>query len=276
MEPSDDGAVKDAAADRAPAGAAARAPARAPEGMAGLAKGLAVIEAFSGSAVALTVADAARLTNITRAAARRCLLTLVELGYLSHDGKHFRPTPRMLRLGGAYLEAAPLPTLAQPYLVKARDALGESVSLAVWQDGWALFVARAEAERLVSTGVRVGARLPAHCSATGKVLLAGLPEAEVAAFLAVPGRSRRTTHTVVDADRIADSVRRAAAEGFATSDEELELGMRALAVPVLDGRGRTVAAMSVSTSTARVTASELRDRFRPILVEHATLLGRNM
>jgi len=111
MEPSDGGPVKDAAADRAPAGAAARAP----EGMAGLAKGLAVIEAFSGSAAGLTVADAARLTNVTRAAARRCLLTLAELGYLSHDGKHFHPTPRMLRLGGAYLEAAPLPA-ARPII----------------------------------------------------------------------------------------------------------------------------------------------------------------
>lgn len=250
--------------------------ARAPEGMAGLAKGLAVIEAFGASAAGLTVADAARTTNITRAAARRCLLTLTELGYLNHDGKHFRPTPRMLRLGGAYLDAAPLPTLAQPYLIAARDALGESVSLAVWQDGCALFVARAEAERLVSTGVRVGARLPAHCSATGKVLLAGLSQAEVDAFLAGPGRSRRTPHTIVDAEPVAESVRRAATDGYATSDEELELGMRALAVPVLDGRGRTVAAMSVSTSTARVSASELRDRFHPILAEHATLLGRNL
>jgi IclR family pca regulon transcriptional regulator len=244
--------------------------------MAGLAKGLAVIEAFGASATGLTVADAARMTNVTRAAARRCLLTLAELGYLSHDGKRFHPTPRMLRLGSSYLDAAPLPTLAQPYLIAARDMLGESVSLAVWQDDSALFVARAEAERLVSTGVRVGARLPAHCSATGKVLLAGLAPAEVAAYLAASARSRRTPHTVVDAEQLAESVRQAAADGYATSDEELELGMRALAVPVLDGRGRTVAAMSVSTSTARVSASELRDRFHPILAEHATLLGRNL
>ncbi|HEX4247825.1 MAG TPA: IclR family transcriptional regulator C-terminal domain-containing protein [Pseudonocardia sp.] len=276
MEPSGADAVKTSGGPAEVPPAPSGVTARAPEGMAGLAKGLAVIEAFGAAAAPLTVADAARMTNITRAAARRCLLTLAELGYLSHDGKHFHPTPRMLRLGGAYLDTAPLPTLAQPYLVAARDALGESVSLAVWQDGAALFVARAEAERLVSTGVRVGARLPAHCSATGKVLLAGLPEAEVAAFLAAPGRSRRTPHTLLDTERITQSVHRAATDGYATSDEELELGMRALAVPVLDSRGRTVAAMSVSTSTARVSASELRDRFRPILAEHATLLGRNL
>jgi IclR family transcriptional regulator, pca regulon regulatory protein len=268
METSDQGPVK--------GGVPGEAAVRAPEGMAGLAKGLAVIEAFGGSSSQLTVSEAAQLTNVTRAAARRCLLTLAELGYLSHDGKHFRPTPRMLRLGGAYLDSATLPTLAQPHLVAARDQLGESVSLAVWQDGWSLFVARAEAERLVSTGVRIGARLPVHCSATGKVLLAGLPEVERAAFLAAGGWPRRTAHTLVTTAALAAAVREAAEAGFATSDEELELGMRALAVPVWDSRGRMVAAISVSTSTARVTAGELRDHFRPILAERATLLGRNL
>jgi IclR family pca regulon transcriptional regulator len=249
---------------------------RAPEGMAGLAKGLAVIEAFGQTAARLTVSDAARLTNITRAAARRCLLTLTELGYLTYDGKHFQPTPRMLRLGVAYLDTASLPALAQPHLISARDRLAESVSLAVWQDGWAVFVARAEAERLVSTGVRVGARLPPHCSATGKVLLAGLGEDEVAAYLALGGWPKRTVHTLVTSEEIAEAVRAAGADGFATSDEELELGMRAMAVPVRDARGRMVAAMSVSTSTARVSSDELRDRFLPVLLEHATRFGRNL
>jgi IclR family pca regulon transcriptional regulator len=210
--------------------------------MAGLAKGLAVIEAFGDGSSQLTVAEAARRTDVTRAAARRCLLTLTDLGYLTHDGKFFRPTPRMLRLGGAYLDTASLPVLAQPHLVAARDELGESVSLAVWEEGWSVFVARAEAERIVSTGVRVGARLPAHCSATGRVLPAA-----------------------VEAVRI---------DGHATSDEELELGMRAVAVPVTDARGRTVAAMSVSASSARVTADEMHRDFVPVLAGHAARLGR--
>lgn len=244
--------------------------------MAGLAKGLAVIEAFSARSSRLTVAEAARVTNVTRAAARRCLLTLTELGYLSHDGKHFRPTPRMLRLGGAYLEAAPLPALAQPHLVAARDQLAESVSLAVWQDGWSLFVARAETERLIATGVRVGARLPAHCSATGKVLLAGLPEEEFAAYLANGGWPRRTPRTLTTADQITTAVRAAAEDGFALSDEELELGMRAVAVPVRDTRARTVAAVSASTHTARVSVDQLRERFLPVLVEYAGRIGRSL
>ncbi|WP_214366157.1 IclR family transcriptional regulator C-terminal domain-containing protein [Pseudonocardia sp. H11422] len=242
--------------------------------MAGLAKGLAVIEAFGETSSQLTVAEAARLTDVTRAAARRCLLTLTELGYLTHDGKYFRPTPRMLRLGGAYLDTATLPALAQPHLVAARDALAESVSLAVWQDGWSVFVARAEAERIVSTGVRVGARLPGHCSATGRVLLAGLPDEAVAGFLARGRPQRRTAKTLVDPAEITRAVETARADGFAISDEELELGMRAMAVPVLDTRGRTVAAMSVSASSARITVEEMRRDFLPVLVDHATRLGR--
>jgi IclR family pca regulon transcriptional regulator len=242
--------------------------------MAGLAKGLAVIEAFGEASSQLTVAEAARMTDVTRAAARRCLLTLTELGYLTHDGKYFRPTPRLLRLGSVYLQTASLPTLAQPHLVAARDALAESVSLAVWEDGYSIFVARAEAERIVATGVRVGARLPAHCSATGRVLLAALPDAEVEAFLARGGRERRTARTAVapeDLRRIVEAVR---ADGFATSDEELELGMRAVAVPVRDARGATVAAMSVSASSARVSAAEMHRDFVPVLSEQAARLGR--
>jgi len=122
----------------------------------------------------------------------------------------------------------------------------------------------------------VGARLPAHCSATGKVLLAGLGEDEVAAYLTLGGWPKRTAHTLVTAQEIAEAVRAAGADGFATSDEELELGMRAMAVPVRDARGRTVAAMSVSTSTARVSADELHDRFLPVLLEHSARLGRNL
>jgi IclR family pca regulon transcriptional regulator len=247
---------------------------RAPEGMAGLAKGLAVIEAFGQSSSQLTVAEAARLTDVTRAAARRCLLTLTDLGYLTHDGKHFRPTPRMLRLGCAYLDTSSLPALAQPHLVAARDALTESVSLAVWEDGWAVFVARAEAPRIVSTGVRIGARLPAHCSATGRVLLGAMPDDAVAEFLARGGRERRTLHTVVAPGELERVIEAARSDGYASSDEELELGMRAVAVPVRDVRGRTVAAMSVSASSARVTAEEMHRDFVPVLAAEAARLGR--
>jgi IclR family pca regulon transcriptional regulator len=242
--------------------------------MAGLAKGLAVIEAFGGALSQLTVAEAARRTGITRAAARRCLLTLTELGYLTCDDKHFRPTPRILRLGGAYLDTAPLPALAQTHLMAARDVLNESVSLAVWDDGWSIFIARAESDHIVSTGVRVGARLPAHCSATGRVLLAGMTDDRVAAYLAHSGLQRRTKNTIVDVENLTRVIHTARTDGYATSDEELELGMRSVAVPVRDTNDRTVAAMSVSASTARVTTAEMHRDFVPVLAEHAVKLGR--
>lgn len=242
--------------------------------MAGLAKGLAVIETFGRASSRLTVSEAAEATGTTRAAARRCLLTLAELGYLTHDGKHFRPTPRMLRLGASYLDADPLPALAQPHLVAAREELDESVSLAVWEDGWAVFVARAEAQHIVSTGVRLGARLPAYCSATGRVLLADQPEDSVAEHLAAASRPARTPHTVTAPAQLSGIVARAREDGYAITDEELELGMRALAVPVVDGRGRTVAAMSVSATTGRITMDEMLSRFRPVLTGHAQRLAR--
>lgn len=242
--------------------------------MAGLRKGLAVIEAFGPGVARVTVSEAAEATGITRAAARRCLLTLTELGYLVHDGKYFRPSPRMLRLGVAYLEADPLPTLAQPHLTAAREILNESVSLAVLEDGWAVFVARAEAQRIVSTGVRLGARLPAHCSATGRVLLAGLPEEQLRNYLDTCHPEPRTPKTPVEIAEIARIVERTRADGMAVTDEELDWGVRSLAVPVVDAKGRTLAAMSVSASTARVSVAEIREQFQPVLIEHAARLAR--
>lgn len=242
--------------------------------MAGLAKGLAVMEAFGPTSSQLTVSEAAEATGTTRAAARRCLLTLAELGYLTHDGKHFRPTPRMLRLGSSYLDADPLPALAQPHLVAARDELDESVSLAVWEDGWAVFVARAETQHIVSTGVRLGARLPGYCSATGRVLLADGTDETVSDHLHALARPARTPHTVTAPAELAAVVTRARENGYAVTDEELALGMRALAVPVTNSRGRTVAAMSVSASTGRVSMDEMLARFLPVLTGHARRLSR--
>lgn len=251
-----------------------RAEDRPAEGMAGLAKGLAVVEAFGQDRVRLSVTDAANATGMTPATARRCLLTLEDLGYVSYDGKFFRPTPRMMRLGAAYLETSPLPLLAQPYVLAARDELDESVSLAVLEQDSALFVARAEVQRIVSTGVRIGARLDACASATGRVLLAALPEDELDTHLERCRPRRTTPNTLTAPAEIRDRIELARAEGYALTDEELELGMRTLAVPVRDPRGATHAAMAVSAFTARVSLDEMRERFIPALRRHAERLGR--
>ncbi|MET8517901.1 IclR family transcriptional regulator domain-containing protein [Streptomyces sp. NPDC005134] len=247
---------------------------RAPEGMAGLAKGLAVIETFGQLHTQLTVTDAACAAGLTRATARRCLLTLTDLGYLTHDGKYFRPTPRMARLGGSYTRTDPLPRLAQPHLVSARQTLGESVSLAVLDDGMSVFVARAETERVVSAGVRIGVRLPACSSATGRVLLAALPEDELDTYLAGCRPEPRTEKSLVDVEEIRRRVELARTEDVAVTDEELELGMRSMATPVKDAQGTTRAALSVSAFTARISLEDMREQFLPVLKEHAERIGR--
>lgn len=242
------------------------------ETMLGLAKGLAIIEAFRGRP-AMTIAEAAAASSATRAAARRCLLTLAELGYVEIDGKSFRPLPRLSRLGGN-ANTASLPRLAQPILERLRDAVQETISLAVLEGDDVLFIARAEAIRIVSTGEHLGGMLPAPITATGRVLLASLPDKELTKKLTTAAVSRRTAKTVVSVSGLRKTIGEVRRRGYAVNDEELELGLRALAVPVIDHSGDTVAAISVSVSAARVTAAYMVREFLPRARQHAALLGR--
>jgi IclR family transcriptional regulator, pca regulon regulatory protein len=196
------------------------------------------------------------------------------LGYLQYDGKFFRLQPRILSLASGYSDSAPLPRVGQPILSAARDVLGESVSLAVLDGDSAFFIARAEAERLVSSGVTVGARAPAYCSSTGRVLLAGLTDEQVLAYLERTSVVVRTKYTRVDKDDIFAIVRKAREEGYAVSIEEMELGLLSIAVPVYDSRRILVGAMSASASSARVRLSSLTKKFLPVLRDHAVKLGR--
>jgi IclR family pca regulon transcriptional regulator len=243
------------------------------EGMAGLAKGLAIIEAFSVNAV-MSVADAARAAGATRAAARRCLLTLVELDYLEHSRREFRPLPRLRRLGGVASLRDQLVRISLPLLERARDELSESVSLAVLDDYQSLFIARAEAEHIVSTGVRVGAHLPLYCSATGRVLLSRFPDTDIQKQLRKRPIVERTARTLTRVPDIMVAIRSAAERGYAISDEELELGIRSLAVPVFGPKGEVVAAVSVSASSARAKVADLRKRCLPPLLGYAGQISR--
>lgn len=248
-------------------------PKRRAEGMGGLVKGLAIIEAFGPSRVRLTISDAAKATGITPAAARRCLLTLESLGYLVHDGKYFRATPRMTRLGAAYAEVSTLPTLAYPCISAVRDEIGETSSLAVLDGDSSLFVARAEAVHMVAAGVRLGARLPAYASASGRVLLAGLSEDELERHLQGIQPVRTTPNTLVTISDIRRRVEEARVAGYSFTDEELELGVRTMAVPVKDSAGRVHAAMTVSASAGRISLDVMRTKFLPVLQAEAARLG---
>ncbi|GAB3747566.1 IclR family transcriptional regulator domain-containing protein [Nocardiopsis nanhaiensis] len=243
------------------------------ESMGGLAKGLAIIETFNAGRPRLTVSQAADHTGISPAAARRCLLTLVSLGYVSHDGKYFRPTPRLARLGAVFNLVSPLPTLAQPCLEEVRDKLSESASLAIMDGSDALFVARAEAESIVSIGGRIGSRLPAHGSSTGRVLLAELADGEIDAYLATIEPQRRTSRTLLSVESIKARILRARDEGVAFTQEELEEGVNTMAVPVRDSGGQVEGAMSVTSFAARTPVSVMRSEYLPVLQREAERLG---
>ena len=247
---------------------------RLPEGMGGLAKGLAIIEAFSPRRARMTVSEAAQASATSRASARRCLLTLTELGYLEFDGKFFLPQPRLLALSGAYSGTRSLPQIAQAFLTAARDRLHESISLAVLDRDAALFVARAEAERLVTTGISVGTRIDLYCSATGRVLLSGWDDKRLDAYLDRIRIDARTKYSMVKKSALRDAVRKAVAARYATTDQELEIGLRSIAVPVIDSRGSIVGAMSASASSARISMQMMIKTFLPVLRANADGLGR--
>ena len=247
---------------------------RLPEGMGGLAKGLAIIEAFSAQRTRMTVSDAAQASGTSRASARRCLLTLTELGYLEFDGKYFRPQPRLLALSAAYSAARSLPQIAQPFLTAARDELHESISLAVLDRDAVLFVARAEAERLVTTGISVGTRIDLYCSATGRVLLSAWSEERLSAYLDRVKIEARTKYSPVRKAALREAVRSATRQGYAFTDQELEIGLRSIAVPVTNSRGAIIGAMSASASTARISLAQMIKGFVPVLRASAEGLGR--
>jgi len=247
---------------------------RLPEGMGGLAKGLAIIEAFSPNRTRMTVSEAAQSSGTSRASARRCLLTLTELGYLEFDGKYFRPQPRLLALSAVYSGARSLSQIAQPFLEAARDELCESTSLAVLDRDAALFVARAEAERLVTTGISVGTRLDLYCCATGRVLLSVWASERLEAYFDRTRIEARTRYSLVKKPALRVAVRNVGAVGYATTNQELEIGLRSIAVPVEDSRGAIVAAMSASASSARVSVKQMVKNFLPVLRSNADSLGR--
>jgi IclR family pca regulon transcriptional regulator len=244
------------------------------EGMAGLAKGLAILELFGAKSERLTVSTAAERTGITRAAARRCLLTLAALNYLSHDGKYFTPAPRLLRLGSAYLGGDALAAAAAPILDRLRDEIGESVSLAVADGDEVLFVARSAAARVVSAAVRIGARWPMYCTAAGRVLLAARPESEFETYLANGRFEKLTPKTVVDRGGLRRVIEETRRRGYGAGDEEIEIGLRAVAVPVHSPAGVTVAAMAVSASSARMNIGAMEHDIVPALRQAADRLLR--
>jgi IclR family pca regulon transcriptional regulator len=238
-----------------------------PELMGGFAKGLSVIEAFGQSHERLTISEAARLTGLDRATARRCLLTLVDAGYASHDGKFFALTPRILRLGYAYLSATPLPRQLQFFLEELSEATQESCSAAILDGTEIVYIARASQRRVMSVGLSVGSRLPAYCASMGRVLLAALPDEQMLDILRRTDRKALTPKTLTSVEALAEEIARVRQQGYALINEELELGLRSIAVPILDSSGRTVSALNTGVQAGRASCKHMIQNFLPRLLE---------
>jgi IclR family pca regulon transcriptional regulator len=242
-----------------------------------LERGLAVIRAFGAAQPELTLSDVARATGMTRAAARRFLLTLTDLGYIRCDGRMFSLTPRVLELGYSYLSGLGLPQVAMPHLEELSRTVHESTSVSVLDGTDIVYVARVPTtRRIMSVAIDVGTRFPAHATSMGRVLLAGLESAELERRLAAGLLHALTSRTVVDPAALRAELAAVAEQGWAMVDQELEEGLRAVAAPIVDQAGRTVAAVNVSLHAVRCTAASVQRDVLPALLKTAKQISADL
>ncbi|MFP5465953.1 MAG: IclR family transcriptional regulator C-terminal domain-containing protein [Gammaproteobacteria bacterium] len=238
----------------------------------GMAKGMAVLESFDTERQRLNATQAAERAGLTRAAARRHLLTLAHLGYLDTDGSHYWLSAKVLRFSGSYLASARLPRLLQPTLNRLAAQTRESFSAVVLDGDEVVIVARSAAvggQRLMAYGLHLGARLPVHATSTGRVLLAAMSRPAFTGWMKGRELPRLTPRTEVDPKAFCQLVARVRADDFAVASEEHELGVHALAVPLRDMKGRTCAALNVVASPARLAPDVMRQDLLPLLLDAA-------
>jgi IclR family transcriptional regulator, pca regulon regulatory protein len=241
-----------------------------------LERGLAVIRAFDASSPELTLSEAARLTGLTRAAARRFLLTLADLGYVRTDGRLFALSPRVLELGYAYLSSLSLPEVAEPHLEQLVAEVHESSSVSVLDGADVVYVARVPTSRIMRVAISVGTRFPAYATSMGRVLLAGLDDETLEGFVASADLRRLTARTVTTADGLRRELRRVRAQGWALVDQELEEGLRSLAAPIRDRSGRVIAAVNVSAHASRSSKEAMRRDLLPALLATAARIEADL
>jgi IclR family transcriptional regulator, pca regulon regulatory protein len=231
-----------------------------------LARGLSVIRAFDAEHSELTLSEVARLTGLTRAAARRFLHTLVELGYMRGDGGRFSLRPKILELGYAYLSSLTLPEMATPHLEELVEQVHESSSVSVLDGDEVVYIARVPTRRIMTVAISVGTRFPAYATSMGRVLLAARSDEWLDGYFTSTKLRSLTTHTIADADALRRELARVRAQGWALVDQELEEGLRSLAAPVRDQDGRVIAAVNVSTSAVRRDLDQVvTDLLEPLL-----------
>jgi IclR family pca regulon transcriptional regulator len=223
----------------------------------GLDRGLKVIEAFDQERPQLTIAEVAQRTGLTRAAARRYLITLTHLGYVTHEDKRFALTPKILRLGQSYLHSARLPRVIQPHLYRLAYSVGDAASAGILDNDQLVCIAAVGSGRVVSSSLQPGTRVPAFWTSNGRVLLANLPQEKLESMLEKLHLDQITEHTITDLKQLKSEIIRTRNQGYCMVDQELELGLRTIAVPLKNYRGETVAAANVCVHGAHTLSKEL-------------------
>jgi IclR family transcriptional regulator, pca regulon regulatory protein len=234
-----------------------------------LERGLAVIRAFGAETPELTLSEVARATGLTRAATRRFLHTLADLGYVHADGRLFRLTPRVLELGYAFLSSLTLPEVAEPHLERLVAEIHESSSVSVLDGDDIVYVARVPTARIMRVSINLGTRFPAYATSMGRVMLADLPEAALDSYLARVELRRLSPRTITDQGALRAELARVREQGWALVDQELEEGLRSIAAPIRDGGGRVVAAVNVSAHASRASKEAVRRDLLPPLLDTA-------
>ncbi|HEY4381111.1 MAG TPA: IclR family transcriptional regulator C-terminal domain-containing protein [Acidobacteriaceae bacterium] len=245
-----------------------------PNFMTSLARGLLVIQSFTPQTPQMTISQLSVKTGLSRAAVRRCLYTLSKLGFAGvEDGSRYALRPRMLTLSNTYSASNSLSTAAQPILERMSAALHESFSVATLDGDDIVYIARSNVSRVMSDDLHIGSRLPAYCTSMGRVLLAHLPPERQEEYLARVALIAHTPRTVSSVEKLRLALRNVRRHGYALVDQEYEIGLRSLAVPVYSPSGRVVATINLSGSAPRISVYEMQTRFLPHLRNAATELG---
>ncbi len=238
------------------------------------ARGLSVIRSFSASAPSQTLTEVAHRTGLTRAGARRILLTLEGLGYVESQGRQFHLTPKILDLGFAYLSSLPLWNLAEPVMEALVAQVKESCSAAVLDGTDIVYVLRVPTHKIMSINLGIGSRLPAYCTSMGRMLLSALPDDELDARLRGTVPTRRTDRTETDIEALKALVAQARRQGWCLVNQELEEGLVSLSAPLTDRSGRTIAAMNISGQYNRTSPAYMLEHFLPRLLNAARTISK--
>lgn len=225
------------------------------------ARGLAVIRAFSAERPAQTLTEVAQVSGLTRAGARRILLTLLALGYVENEGRVFRLTPRILDLGFAYLTSLPFWSVAEPVMEALVAQVHESSSAAVLDGADIVYVVRVPTHKIMTVNLSIGSRLPALWTSMGRVLLSGLAPERLDAVIAATPLEARTPRTLTDAAALREAIAQVRRQGWALVEQELEPGLMSLSAPIRDRQGRIIAALNISGNAQRKTARQMVREF---------------